>query len=148
MRTRTKSYCFSAWLILGVPAGAEQWFAVASPGADAAGTWVEVDLDSIHARGQGGEGVIRITFDAPQPHGAGFRYRSVIAGAQFDCQRRIINLTSAAYYDQPAGKGSRLGADSSGRQGGMPPALLDSIPAAARRALLRASCATNHTSAA
>jgi surface-adhesin protein E len=147
MRMRANHLYFSAVLILGSPAGAEQWFAVASPGADAAGTRVEVDLDSIHARGQGGEGVIRVTFDLPQRHGAGFSYRSVIASAQFDCQRRIISLTSAAYYAQPAGKGSRLGSDSSARQAGMPPALLDSIPVAARRALLRASCATTPTSA-
>lgn len=148
MRTRAKYFCLFAGLMLGIPASAEQWFSVASPGADATGTRVEVDLDSVHARGQDGEGVIRVTFDALQPHSAGFRYRSFVASAQFDCQRRSISLFSAAYYAQPGGKGSRLGADSSGREAGMPPALLDSVPAAARRALLRATCATIHTPAA
>jgi surface-adhesin protein E len=147
MRMRTKYFWFCAWLIIGVPAGAEQWFAVASPGSGAAGTGVEVDLDSIRPRGQGGEGVIRVTFDVPQQHGAGFRYRSLVASAQFDCQRRIISLTSAAYFDQPAGRGSRVGVDGSGRRAGTPPELLDSIPAAARRALLKASCGTTQTSA-
>src|SRR5215208_3143693 len=88
MRTRTKYFWFCAWLVLGVPADAEQWFAVASPAASPAGAGVEVDLDSIRPRGHGGEGVIRVTFDVPQQHGAGFPYRSVVASAQFDCQRR------------------------------------------------------------
>jgi hypothetical protein len=143
MRSRTKYFCLVVSLVLGPPANAEQWFSVSGPGAAADGTRVEVDLDSVRARGQGGESVIQVTFDALQPHRAGFRFRSIIATAQFDCQRRIISLTSAAYYDGPAGKGLRLGADSSGKQAGMPPALLDSIPATALRALVKATCTTS-----
>lgn len=147
MRTRARCFCVSAWLALAAHASAQQWFAIGSPGADKAAARVEVDLDSIHARGQAGEGVIRITFNAPQSHRTGFRYRSVVASAQFDCPRQVITLTSAAYYDQPAGNGDRVGADSSGKQSGMPAELLDSIPMTTRRALLRATCATKQTSA-
>ena len=141
MRKRAKCLCVAAGVMLGVPAGAEQWFTVASPGSDAAASRVEVDLDSIRARGQIGESIIRVTFDAPQPHSAGFGYRSFVASAQFDCQRRNISLSGAAYYAQPDGNGSPLGTDRPARGAGTPLALLDSIPAAARRALLRATCA-------
>jgi hypothetical protein len=146
MQTRTKYVWLFACLLTAASAGAQQWFAVGSVDADSGGTNVEVDLDSVRARGQAGEGVIRVTFGAPRPHPAGFRYHSMIATAQFDCQRRAISLSSAAYFDQPAGGGSRVGADSSGKRAGMPPGLLESIPAPARQALLRASCATTGTS--
>jgi hypothetical protein len=147
MRTRATYFCLVAGLTFGARADAEQWFTVGSPSADATGTLVEVDLDTVRPRGQGGEGVIRVTFDVPQPHGTEFRYRSFVGNAQFDCQRRHISLTRATYYGQPAGKGSRLGTDSSAREAGVPPRLLDSVPAAARGALLRATCATTQTSA-
>jgi hypothetical protein len=148
MQKHNQHLCLFAGLMLCVPAIAEQWFTVARPGADAASTWVEIDLDTVRERSQGGERVVRITFDMPQPHSGGFRYRSFVASAQFDCQRRRISLTSAAYYAQPAGKGARLGADSAAKDPGMPPALLDSIPAAARRSLLKATCGTTQTPAA
>jgi hypothetical protein len=35
----------------------------------------------------------------------------------------------------------RLGADSSGREAGMPPGLLERIPATARQSILKAACA-------
>lgn len=147
MRTRTRYGYFFAALMLAIAARAEQWFTVASPWADATGTHVEVDLESVQARGPDGQAVIRVSYDGARPHGAGFHYRSFVASARFDCQRRTISLTSAAYYAQAAGAGPRVGADSSSRQGGMPGNLLDSVPAAARRALLRATCATTRTSA-
>jgi hypothetical protein len=142
MKTRIRYFCLLAGLLLGAPARAEQWFAVASPGADGADSRVEVDLETVRVRSRGGEGAIRVTFDLLQPHSAGFRYRSFVANAQFDCQRHRITLTSAEYFSQAGGKGSLLGADSSSREVGVPPAVLDSIPASARRALLRATCAT------
>jgi hypothetical protein len=142
MRTRVKYLCLTAGLALGIPAGAEQWFTVAGADTDATGSMVEVDLDSVHARGSSGEAVIRVSHNVLKQHSAGFSYRSFVASAQFDCQRQNIRLNSATYYALPAGQGSRLGADNSGRQAGMPPALLHSIPEAARRALLKATCAT------
>lgn len=149
MGLRTKYLCLFAASMLGTAVSAEQWFDVAGPSANETGTHVEVDLDSVRVRGQGGgEGVIRVTYDLLQPHAAGFRYRSFVANAQFDCQRRNIALTNSVYHAQPGGKGQRLGADSSDKETGMLVALLDSIPAAARRALLRATCATTRTPAA
>jgi hypothetical protein len=147
MRARTNQVCLAAGLFLGSPAGAEQWFTFASPDLNASGTRVEVDLDSVRARGAGGEGVIRVTQQELQLHNTGFRYQSFVANALFDCQRRSITLTSATYFSEGAGMGSLLGANSLATQGGMPPALLDSIPVPARRALLKATCATTHTSA-
>ena len=141
MRKRAKCLCVAAGVMLVVPAGAEQWFSVASPGSDAAASRVEVDLDSSRARGPIGESILRVAFDAPQPHGAGFAYRSFVASAQFDCQRRNISLSGATYYARPEGKGSLLGADRTARVAETPLSLLESIPAAARRALLRARCA-------
>ena len=141
MRKRAKCLCFAAGVMLAGAAGAEQWFSVASPSSDAAASRVEIDLDSIRARGQFGEGIIRVSFNAVQPHSAGFGYRSFVASAHFDCQRRSISLSGAAYYAQPDGNGAPLGADRTGRAAGTPPDFLESIPAAARRALLRASCA-------
>jgi len=137
----TKYLCILAGLALAAPVGAQQWFSVGGPSAYDGAPIVEVDLETVRIRPQGGEGVIRVTLDAPQPHSAGFAYRSFVATAQFDCQHRSMQLTSAAYYPLPAGGGTRLGADSSGRQTGMPPGLLEHVPAAARQAILKAACA-------
>jgi hypothetical protein len=139
---RTKYFWLMA-IMLGSPAGAEQWFTVASPGLDTTGTRVDVDVDSVRAGGQEGGGIIRVTFDVPQMHIAGFRYRSFTAGAQFDCQRRNINLASAVYFAEPAATGLRVGADSPSREARALPGLLERIPGAARRALLKATCATS-----
>jgi len=144
MGTYTKLLGLLAGLILNASAAAGQWFAVDSPGGAAAATLVEIDLDTVHAQGSSGEGVIRVTSDRLQPHGDGFGYRSFVATAQFDCARRGVMLSSAAYFALPAGKGVRLGADSSGRQAGMPPHLIEIIPMATRQALLKAICATAH----
>lgn len=132
--------------MLAASARAEQWFTVDSPGAEATGTRVEVDLESVHARGPGGEAAIRVTYDVLQPHAAGFQYRSLVAGALFDCQRRTISLASAAYYTQAAGAGARVGADSSSKEAGPSDGLLNTVPLATRRALLRATCATTQHS--
>ena len=131
-----------AGLMLGASACAQQWFTVASPYGEGPDALVEIDLDSVHIQSRGGEGVIRLTLDAMQLHSAGFAYRSFVATAQFDCQSRNISLASAAYYPLPSGKGTRLGADSSGRQAGMPVELLQSIPSTAQQALLKATCAS------
>jgi hypothetical protein len=140
MSLRTKYICTLAGLLLGAPAWAEQWFTVADPDPRSGGTLVEIDLETVHLRSPGGEGVIRVTFDVLQPHAAGFGFRSVVASAQFDCQRRGIALTSSAYYPLPQGKGARVGAESAGREAGMPPELLEKIPAPARLAILKAAC--------
>ena len=147
MQKRIRYFCLAAGLLLCVPGRAEQWFAVASPGVDGTGTQVEVDLDTIRTRGRGGEGAIRVTFDMLRPHSAGFRYRSFVANAQFDCQRHRIALTSADYFSQAGGKGSLLGADTASSEVGVPAAVLDSVPAPSRRALLRATCATTRSAA-
>ena len=76
---------------------------------------------------------------------AGFAFRSFVASAQFDCQRRSISLISAAYFELPHGDGMRVGTDSSGREAGMPESLLQSIPLAALQALLKATCALART---
>lgn len=133
--------CAAAALLLWAPSRAEQWFAVERPGARAHAL-VEVDLDSIDARGS--IEVIRVSFDTAQQHTAGFEYRSFVGIAQFDCRRRSVALASAAYYTRPAGKGDRAGADSAARESGMPPNLIGSIPVAAVQALLRATCARAH----
>ena len=137
---RTKYLCLLAGLAIGAPVWAQQWFDVGGPSAFAGTAAVQIDLDTVRVRSQGGEGVIRVTFDVLHAHAAGFGYRSFVATAQFDCQRRSMQLTSAAYYPLPAGGGIRLGADSSGREAGMPPGLLERIPAAARQAILKAAC--------
>src|SRR5689334_10048803 len=108
-------------MALSAPACAEQWFDVS--GADAS-TALAVDLDSIRAHDQNGEALVRVTHDVLHPHIAGFGYRSFVATAQFDCQRRSITLTSAAYYALPDGKGARLESDSATKEPGMPTALL------------------------
>lgn len=133
-----------AGLALGGPAWAQQWFAVAGPGTRTDGAVVEIDLDTVRIRSHGGEGVIRVTFDALQTHGGGrFAFRSFVATTQLDCIRRTLTLTSAAYFGLPAGQGQRVGADSAGREAGMPPDLLEKIPAAARQAIVRATCTHN-----
>jgi hypothetical protein len=146
MRSLTKSFCLLACVVASTAASGEQWFAVQSPGAESARTAVEVDLDSIRARGQVGETVIRITYESPQQHPSNFVFRSVVATAQFDCQRRTISLISGAYFAAPQGNGLRLGAESAGHASGMPELLLRSIPAPTLHALLRATCATTQTS--
>jgi hypothetical protein len=137
---RTRYLCILAALSLVAPVYAEQWFAVASPNLQGVGPLVEIDLKTVRIRAQGGEGVIRVTFDTPQAHAAGFDFRSYVASAQFDCQRRVVSLTSSAYYSHSAGTGLRMGTDTSGREAGMPPGLIEGIPAAARQALLKATC--------
>lgn len=140
METRSKFLGVIAGLMLAAPIGAQQWFAVSGPSAGPGAAMVEVDLETVRIRSQGGEAVIRVTFGALQPHDAGYDYRSVVATAQLDCSRRSITLTSAAYYALPAGQGQRVGTDSSGRASGMPPDLLEKIPVTARQAILRATC--------
>jgi hypothetical protein len=138
-----KSYCFAAVLLSAGPGygHAEQWFRLESPSTEAdAGAMVEIDLDTLRTRSPGADAVIRVSHLDAKAHAAGFSYRSFIATAQIDCQRRALTLTSAAYFTEPAGMGMRVGADSAGRESGMPGALLESVPASARRALMRASC--------
>lgn len=130
----------AGWLI-AVPCQAQNWFNVSRPASPQPGAMVEVDLDTVRAIEHGGEGIIRASFDAPRPHGTGFAYRSFVGTAQFDCRQRSITLTSAAYFLLPQAQGPRLGADSSGRDAGMPPDLVESLPLRAREALLRAACA-------
>lgn len=142
MRNHSKLIGLLAGSCLAAAVCAGQWFTVASPASDASAPRVEIDLETVRIRESGGEGVIRISFDTPQAHGAGFSFRAFVATAWFDCATRSISLGSAAYYELPSAHGARLGADSSGRQNGMPPSLLESIPVAARQALVKASCAT------
>ena len=139
---RRKVFGILDGLLLGAPACAQQRFTVSGPsaGAGAGETLVEIDLETLRIRSPGGEGVIRVTFDVMQAHAAGYAFRSFVATTQLDCVRRTIVLTSAAYYALPAAQGQRVGADSSGRAAGMPPELLEKIPAAARQALLKATC--------
>jgi hypothetical protein len=145
MGTDKRSLCLLAGFVLSVSASAEQWFSVSNADAGPARSTVEIDLETIRVRDQGGEALIRLTHDRARLHSGGFAYRSFVATAQFDCQRRSISLASAAYFSQPEAKGTRLGADSAGKEAGMPPGLLDSVPAQARRALLKAMCATART---
>lgn len=137
---RRKVFGILAGLLLGAPACAQQWFTVTGPGAGGE-TVVEVDLETVRIRSHGGEAVIRVSFDVMQAHASGaYAFRSFVATTQLDCVRRTIVPTSAAYYALPAAQGQRIGTDSSGREAGMPPGLLEKIPAAARQALLRATC--------
>jgi hypothetical protein len=145
MRSPAKFFCLLACWVATTATSAEQWFALESPGSEQAQAAVEVDLDSIRARGHVGETVIRVTYQALQQHAAGFAFRSVVATAQFDCQRRAVSLISGAYFTAPHGNGLRLGAESSGHASGMPESLLRSIPAPALQALLKATCATTQT---
>ena len=140
MEMRRKFFAIVAGLVLGAPACAQQWFAVSGPSGRAGGAVVEIDLDTVRIRSHGGEGVIRVTFEVLQAHGGGFGYRSFVASALLDCTTQGITLTSAAYYALPEAQGQRVGTDSSGREAGMPPELLEKIPVAARQAILRATC--------
>ena len=135
-----------AGAVLCTQAQAENWFAVARPGQASPEVQVEVDLDTVRARGSLGEGVIRVSYRLPRVHQSGFAYQSFIATAQFDCPRRAVGLASAAYFARPQGEGERVGTDSSGRAEGMPAGLLDSVPVPTRHALLRATCATTQQS--
>jgi len=142
MEASTKYYCLLAGLLLAASSAlANQWFSLAGRDAKSDATLVEVDLGTVRLRGGSGEAVIRVTHDVLKPHAAGFGYRSFIATAQIDCQRQTVALDSAAYFALPRGQGMRVGADSAGRQAGMPVRLLESIPAQARQALLKAACA-------
>jgi hypothetical protein len=142
MGTDKRSICLLAGFVLSVAASAEQWFAVSSTDASVPGSTVEIDLETIRARGLVGEALIRVTHELPRSHATGFSYRSFVATAQFDCDRRSVALLSAAYCALGEGRGQRVGADSSGKEAGMPDGLIDSIPAQARMALLKAMCAT------
>jgi hypothetical protein len=140
-----KSICLLIGLLhAAVAAQASEWFTLNSGGYGPGSTVVEVDLSTIRLRAGTGEAVIRVSHDPPQVHAGGFTYRSFIATAQIECQRQSVSLVSAAYFAQPGGQGSRVAADSSGRESGMPTRLLESIPAHARQALLRAACAAGH----
>jgi len=142
-----KSIALLAAALCCSPAVAGNWFAVARPGAANAETVVEVDLDTVRARGTISEGVIRVSYKASRMHRDGFAYRSFVGTAQFDCGRHVVALASAAYFSLASGQGDRVGADSSGREEGMPPALLESVPDPTRHALLRATCATTQNPA-
>ncbi|HVX90913.1 MAG TPA: surface-adhesin E family protein [Candidatus Paceibacterota bacterium] len=128
--------------LLAHGAQAAQWFSLASRDSRADETVVEVDLQSVRLRGDSGEAVIRVTYDVLQPHPAGYGYRSFIATVQVHCRQQAMAVESAAYFARPQGDGVRVGADSTGRQAGMPPRLLESLPPHQRQALLRAACAT------
>lgn len=142
MKIQTRWTGIAAAVLAAGPCWPAQWFAVSGPRDAAAGALVEVDLETLGPRRRGGEAVIRVSYAAPQAHEDGFRFRSFVGSAHFDCQRRVISLTSAALYRLPQGQGERLRVDSTGSASGMPAGLLDSIPANERQALLRASCAT------
>lgn len=139
--------CVAAALSFSVGyAAATQWFTVSGPEIDASvAALVEIDLETVRTRSPTADAVIRVTHQEAKLHAAGFGYRSFIATEQFDCQRRLLTLTSAVYFSDPEGRGLRVGTDSAAREGGMPAWLLDDLPQGARRALLRASCAHMQT---
>lgn len=138
---RANSIVTAAGLLLAGACGAVQWFAVGGP-RDAPGRpLVEVDLETI-GPSESDQAVIRVSYDGVQTDDSGVGFRSFVGTARFDCRNQTITLTSAAYYRLPQGGGARLGSVSAGHAAGMPPALLRSIPAADRQALLRATCAT------
>lgn len=145
MKIRGGRAGLAAALLAAAPCWSAQWFAVGGPRDPASRTLVEVDLETLGPRRHGGEAVIRVSHASGQAHEDGFRYRSFVGNAHFDCQRRTVTLTSAAYYRLAQGQGERLGSDSAGSASGMPPRLLHTIPAADRQALLRASCATTQS---
>ena len=66
---RRKVFGIVAGLLLGASACAQQWFTVSGPGAGAGETVVEIDLETVRIRNQGGEGVIRVT-----DNGCGFAF--------------------------------------------------------------------------
>lgn len=142
MKIQTTRAGMAAALLAAAPCWPAQWFAVGGPREATAGPLVEVDLETLGPPRRGGEAVIRVSYAAPQAHEDGFRYRSFVGNARFDCQRQVISLTSAAFYRLPQGQGERVGTNSSGSVSGMSATLLDSISARERQALLRASCAT------
>lgn len=129
-----------------MPVHASQWFELARRDSSPHATLVEVDLATVRLRDGSGEAVIRVSHELPQEHASGFAYRSFIATAQIECRKQIVDLVSAAYFAQPGGEGMRLGADSTGRQQGLPPRLLQTIPLHARRALLKAACSATPAS--
>jgi hypothetical protein len=131
-----------AGLFFGSTACAGQWFTVTSPGLENMPAVVEIDLESLRAQAPGGEAVIRVSTQAVQPHAGGFGFRSFVATAHFDCAKRNITLSSAAYFALPAGQGARLGADSAAKETGMPAKILDIVPPLASQALVRAACAS------
>jgi hypothetical protein len=141
MKAPTKYLCLlaAAWS-MPLAACAHQWFSLAERDARPGSTVVEVDLETVRLRGGSGEAVIRVTYPERRSHAAGFEYRSFVATAHIDCTQPSVALVSAAYFAQAQGNGPRVGNDSTGRAAGMPPRLLESIPAAARQALLKAAC--------
>ena len=140
MRPPPKFCSLLAMATLALPALAQQWFSLSGRDVGPSATLVEVDLQSVLLRDGSGEAVIRVTYDVLQPHPGGFGYRSFVATANIDCIRRTVGLASAAYFAQPGARGQRVGADSSGRDQGMPARIAESVPAPARQALLRAAC--------
>ncbi len=141
MSTHTTLVGLLVCLFVGSTALAGQWFTVTSPDLENSPSKVEIDLNSLRAQAPGGEAVIRVSTDAVQSHSGGFGFKSFVATAHFDCAKRNITLGSAAYFALPSGQGTRLGADSAGREAGMPQKILESIPPAASQALIRAACA-------
>jgi hypothetical protein len=135
-----KFCCVLALLTLAASAPAQQWFSLSGRDTAPDATVVEVDLQTVRLREGSGEAVIRVTHDVLQPHPAGFGYRSFVATANIDCARRTVALASAAYFALPAGRGARVGADSSGRDGGMPAKIAEGVPVHSVQALLRAAC--------
>lgn len=140
MRPLLKFCSLLAALATAHPAWAQQWFSLSGRDTGPDATIVEVDLQTVRLQEGSGEAVIRVTYDLLQPHPAGFGYRSFIATASIDCPRRTVGLASAAYFAQPGAQGMRVGADSVGRDRGMPQRILESVPAHAKQALLRAAC--------
>jgi hypothetical protein len=140
MRPFAKPCCVFAACSVAAAAWASQWFSLAGRDSRPDDTHLEVDLSSVHLRGDSGEAVIRVTYDVLQPHAAGFGYRSFIATAQVDCRHQSVLLASAAYFALPGGEGPRVGADSAGRDAGMPSGVLDAIPRHQRMSLIRAAC--------
>lgn len=58
MRAHQRYCCLLTGLLVSGFACAQQWFAVIGPDAESASLVVEVDLDSVHARGHVGEAII------------------------------------------------------------------------------------------
>lgn len=140
MHIGTRHTGAAAALLAAAACWPAQWFAVGGPD-QGGGTLVEVDVQTLASRPEGGEALIRVSYPTAQAHERGFTFRSFVGNAHFDCQRRRITITSAAYFRWPQGEGERLAAESAGTAAGVTEALLSSIPAPHRQALLRASCA-------
>jgi hypothetical protein len=106
---------------------------------------VEVDLDSLHSRGEERELLTRISYAQPRQK-QGITFQSVLANLAVSCGSGVAVWKNASYFSSVNAEGAALSSDNFGLDG-LPSGRLNLLPEKVWAILQKSACNTAATAA-